>query len=298
VPIRVVVLIVGLAVVAPLTARQQTAPAPPPGAGGSEWNVPHQPFQVYGNTFFVGTNGLSAVLIASPEGHVLIDGALPESVPQITANMPAMGFRIEDVKLILNSHVHFDHAGGLAALQRLSNAQVAASPSSRDVLERGTSGPDDPQFGLLPPIARVGRVRTVADGEVLRVGSIAVTAHFTPGHTPGGTSWSWESCEASRCMNLVYADSLTPVSADGFQFTRSTAYPNALKDFEKSFTTLEALSCDILLTPHPGASNLWARLERRNAGAPLALVDNLACRRYAAAARDQLAKRVSREASP
>ena len=261
----------------------------------AEWNAPQHPFRIYGNTYYVGPHGLSAILVTSSEGHVLIDGALPESAPSIAANIEALGFGIEDVKLILNSHPHFDHAGGVAALQQASGASVAASPASAPVLERGAAGPDDPQYGVLRSFPAVRDVRVISDGESLRVGSLVLTAHFTPGHTPGGTSWSWRSCEEGRCLDLVYADSQTPVSADGFFFTRSETYPTALEDFERGFSALEQLSCDILLTTHPAASQLWERIVARQRGAADALVNPDGCKRYAAAARQQLAERVRSE---
>lgn len=259
------------------------------------WNAPRPPLRVYGNTYYVGTEGLSAVLVTSGEGHILIDGGLPESAPLIVENIRRLGFRIEDVKLILNSHAHFDHAGGIGELQRVSGASVAASPWSVPVLERGASGPDDPQYGVLLPFPPARDVRPIADGETLRVGPLALTAHFTPGHTPGGTSWSWRSCEAGRCLDLVYADSQTPVSADGFQFTKSAAYPTAIEDFERGFAVLERLPCDVLLTPHPGASGLWDRVAARDQGAAGALVDPGACKRYVATARRQLTRRIQAE---
>lgn len=260
------------------------------------WNVTQAPFRIYGNTYYVGVRGLSSILITSDQGHILIDGDLPESVPKIAASIRRLGFRLEDVKLILNSHVHFDHAGGIAALQKLSGAEVAASAASARVLRSGRAGPDDPQFGQLSAIPRVDRVRVIGNDETLRVGALEVTAHFTPGHTPGGTSWSWKSCEQARCLNVAYVDSLTPVSADTFLFTRNATYPDVLKDFEQSFATISALRCDILLTPHPQTSGLWSRLERRGRGEADALVDTTACRHLADAARVQLEERVAKEA--
>ena len=192
-------------------------------ANCAAWNKPHRAFRIYGNTYYVGTHGLSSILITSEGGHILIDGALPESAPLIVAGIRSLGFHIEDVKFIVNSHAHFDHAGGIAELQRLSGARVAASQWSADVMNNGAAPRDDPQFGALAPIARVARVETIKDGETLSAGAVTVTAHLTPGHTPGGTSWTWRSCENGRCLNLVYADSLTPVSADGFLFTRRKA---------------------------------------------------------------------------
>jgi metallo-beta-lactamase class B len=260
------------------------------------WNATQAPFRIYGNTYYVGVRGLSSILITSDHGHILIDGDLPESVPKIEASIRALGFRLQDVKLILNSHVHFDHAGGIALLQKLSGAQVAASAASAKVLRSGHLGPDDPQFGRLPAIPRVNRVQLIRNDQTLRIGPLEVTAHLTPGHTPGGTSWSWKSCEQARCLNIVYVDSLAPVSSDSFRFTRNATYPNVLQDFEQSFAAVSALPCDILLTPHPEASGLWSRLERRDHGEADALADATACRHLAATARARLEERVAKEA--
>lgn len=261
----------------------------------AEWNAPHPAVRIYGNSYWVGTEGLGAVLITSDGGHVLIDGGLPQSAGPILANIRALGFRPEDVRLILNSHAHFDHAGGIAALQRATGARVVASRSSRSALQRGASGPDDPQFGILLPFPAVERVGVVSDGETLRVGDLALTAHLTPGHTRGGTTWTWRSCEGERCLDLAYADSQTPVSADGFEFTSSRHYPNAITDFERSHALLERLPCDILITPHPGASGFWERVAARERGATDAMIDREGCRRYAANARQQLTRRIQTE---
>ena len=223
---------------------------------------------------------MSSILITSKAGDVLIDGGLPDSAKQIRDHIRVLGFRIEDVKLIVNSHVHFDHAGGIAKLQRWSHARVAASESSAAVMRKGGLGRDDPQYGILPPIAKVKRVERLRDGETLRIGDIAITAHLTPGHTPGGTSWTWKSCEGERCVDMVYADSLTPVSAPGFKFSTNS---QALRDFEKSFSFLENVPCDILITTHPDVSGLWAKVERRGQGAtPDPMIDTNACRNVAA----------------
>ena len=263
----------------------------------AEWNAPQKPFRIFGNTYWVGTHGLGSILVTSREGHVLIDGGLPESAPAILDNIHALGFRVQDVKLILNSHAHFDHAGGIAALQRVSGARVAASPWSATVLERGASGPGDPQYGVLLSYAPVKNVRTFADGDTLRVGALALVAHITAGHTPGGTTWTWRACEGARCLDMVYADSQTPVSADDFFFTRNSTYPSAIADFEHGFAVLDSLPCDVLLTPHPDASQLWQRVAAREAGTQDALVNQGACKAYAAAARERLKQRLASEAT-
>src|ERR1051325_6104599 len=126
-----------------------------------EWNQPQKPFKVFGNTYWVGTRELGSVLITSDRGHILIDGALPESVPQIRAHIAELGFKLEDVRLLLNTHVHYDHSGGLGELQRLTGAHAAASADAAKVFASGESGVDDPQYGLLPPIDRLKTVEVV-----------------------------------------------------------------------------------------------------------------------------------------
>jgi metallo-beta-lactamase class B len=258
------------------------------------WNMPQQPFRIHGNTYYVGTHGLGAVLVTSDAGHILIDGALPESAPLIVASIRSLGFRIEDVKLIVNSHAHFDHAGAIAEIQKLSGARVAVSPWTANVMKTGAVPRDDPQFGTIAPIAKVANVETIRDGQTLTVGAAEVTAHFTPGHTPGGTTWTWLSCENGRCLNLIYVDSVTAVSADGFLFSRNQEYPHAVEDFERSIAFIDKAPCDILITPHPEVSNLFDRLAAR-ASRPDALIDPKACHAVAEAARDRLRKRIATE---
>ena len=145
-----------------------------PESARAEWNQPQKPFKVFGNTYWVGTRGLGAVLITSDRGHILIDGALPESVPQIRDHIRELGFKLEDVRLLLNTHVHYDHAGGLGELQRLTGARAAASAPRPRCSRPGESGPDDPQYGILPPIERLKNVEVVREGQVLKVGSLIV----------------------------------------------------------------------------------------------------------------------------
>jgi len=264
-----------------------------------EWNRPQAPFRIFGNSYYVGPHGLSSILITSDAGHILIDGGLPESAALIAANIRALGFRIEDVKIILNSHVHSDHAGGIAELQRLSGARVLASEWTAAVMRQGGVGRDDPQYGSIPGIAPIKKVEELHDGETFKIGTTLITAHLTAGHTPGGTSWTWKSCEGSGCRDIVYADSLTPISAEGFRFTNNRAYPYVLDDFEKSYKFLETTPCDILITAHPGMSNLWERLEARQRGTtPDPMVDPGSCRELAAKARAQLRQRIDEERKP
>lgn len=257
------------------------------------WNASQAPFRVYGNTWYVGPHGLSSILIDTGQGLALFDGDLPESAPQIEAHVHALGFRVRDIKWIFNSHAHVDHAGGIAALQSASGAQVLASAAGAHELELGGADPSDPQYGTIPDYTPVRHVRVVRNGETLHLGNAAVTARYTPGHTAGSTSWTWTSCANSRCLHMVYADSLTAVTAPKFRFSRRPRYVAA---FRRSIASVAALPCDILLTPHPDASAFWERVARSRSGAGVpALIDPNACRSYAAEAARGLDARLAQE---
>jgi metallo-beta-lactamase class B len=263
------------------------------------WNAAQEPFRIFGNTYYVGVAGLSAVLVASDKGLILLDGGLPQSAPLIDASIRKLGFRTEDVRLILNSHAHFDHAGGIAALRRVSGATVAASASGARAIERGEPPADDPQYAFgkeanrFPPVKRV---KAVADGESLRVGDLTVTAHLTPGHTPGSTTWAWRSCEGARCLEIVYADSLNPVSAPRFRFTGDATHPSITDTFRRSISTVGGLPCDILLAVHPSFAGMQDKLKRqREQPGSEPFVDPKACRAYAAEATKRLDQRIADE---
>lgn len=253
------------------------------------WNGKHAPFKLHGNSYYVGVDGLSAVLITTPKGHFLIDGGLPQSAQLIRQNIQSLGFDIRDVKWLLNSHAHFDHAGGLAALQRMSGAPVAASGETVASLKIGHALPDDPQYAPDNTMAfpAVTSTRVIRDGETLVLGNITITAHDTPGHAPGGNSWSWKSCEAGKCITIVFADSLTPVSEPDYRYS---VHPSYLVAFRASIAKMRVMDCDILVSAHPDASQV---LERASAGK---LMNAKACSAYADQAERRLRSRLDKEA--
>jgi metallo-beta-lactamase class B len=258
-----------------------------------DWNAPQKPFRIDGNTWYVGPFGLSSILLDTGRGLALFDGDLPESAPVIEAHIRALGFRVRAIKWILNSHAHADHAGGIAALQRDSGAQVLASAAGARELALGGADREDPQYGDTPHYPPLRHVRVVRDGEVLRLGDVAITVHYTPGHTPGSTSWTWASCAGARCLRMAYADSLTPISAPGFRFSDD---PRRVAAFRRAIATVAALPCDILLTPHPDASGFWQKVARRTSPSDAAaLIDTDGCRTYAAAATRKLDSRLAQE---
>jgi metallo-beta-lactamase class B len=249
------------------------------------WIAPQEPFRIHGSTWHVGPRGLGVFLITSPTGHVLIDGGVPGSAALIAANIRRLGFRLRDIKWILNSQAHCDHAGGIAQLARETGAEVIAGAGDADLLERGGRG--DPQYGDAFPFAPVRVARTVSDGERLQLGSLVLTAHATPGHTRGNTTWTWTSCEDVRCLQVVDVGSL---SAPDYKLVDNPEYPEAVTDFEASFAKVAALPCDLALAPHPGMVDFWERVAKRDQGDPAALVDPTLCRAYAEAAREGFEK--------
>lgn len=268
-----------------------------PTATAADWYAPQEPFAVYGNTYYVGTGGISAVLITSSAGHVLIDGGAPKSPRRIAEHIRKLGFKVEDVRYILNSHAHHDHAGGIPELQKLSGAMVLASPDSLEVISSGQPDRADPQFPHLEPMAPVAKVRVVRDGEVVRLGPIVLKAHFTPGHTKGGTSWTWQSTENGRMANMVYADSLYAMSGDGVRFSDNPAYPDAKAAVEGAIARVASLECDILVAAHPELGGLWERKAQQPARGNAAFIDRDACRNYAAKARAWLARTLAEDAA-
>lgn len=253
-----------------------------------EWDKPAPPVRIHGNTYLVGTCGISAILIVGSDGHVLIDSGTEAGAEVVANNITRLGFKLKDVKYLLHSHEHIDHVGGIARLQQLTGATLVASREAAKVFETGAAGVGDPQAGMHPPFpaAQVGRV--IVSGQDVRLGNLALTAIATPGHTPGALSWHWGSCDGGACRRIVYADSLSPISRDNYKFSGNPAYVAA---FRAGLAGLAKVDCEILLTPHPSASDMIKRM----AGiAPL--VNASACRDYAATKTKALDERLATEA--
>lgn len=265
-------------------------------ADNPSWTAPQKPFRIYGNTWYVGPHGLGVFLVTARTGDVLIDGGVPGDASLIEANIRDLGIHLHDIKWILNSHAHSDHAGGMAQLAHDTSAQVIANAADTPLLERG--GHDDPEYGDRFPFPPVHVARTVADGESLHLGDLVLTAHSTPGHTKGNTTWTWMSCNGTRCLHVVDVGSL---SAPGFALIGNPRYSNVVKDFEHSFAVVAALPCDIPLAPHPAMVNFWARVAKREQGDANALIDSMGCSAYARDAHEsfetQLAKQRADAAS-
>jgi metallo-beta-lactamase class B len=231
-----------------------------------EWNAPFAPFRIIGNVHYVGTRGLASYLITGPQGHVLIDGGLPESAPLIAANIKKLGFRLKDVRYILINHAHFDHSGGLAELKRLTGAQLVASIGDKADLESGKVA-GRPELPDAPPVI-VDRV--ITDGYVLRLGPIALTAHLTPGHTRGATSWTMRTGQRSGGRTVLFASSLTVA---GQKLFGDPHYPRADADFRATFAKLRTMKADVFLSFHDQQFDMQKKRARQQAGVANAFVD-------------------------
>ena len=260
----------------------------------ADWNEPLEPFRVHGNTWYVGTDGLTSILIETDDGLVLADGGLAQSAALIDANIRALGFDPLQIKAIIVSHPHYDHAGGVNALQRMTDATVYTSEAGIATLSTGQLQEGDPQFDANSSgdsFPAVRNIVAIGDGESFSVGELEVTAVHTPGHSAGGVTWTWESCALGTCYHVVYADSLTSVSRQGFSFAESGAAAQITESAEK----IADLDCDILLSPHPFFFGMYDKLEQREEGNPF--ISGVACHFYAEDMLSWLERRLDAEGS-
>jgi metallo-beta-lactamase class B len=261
---RLALAIVSLAGSSPSMVFAQTAPDGRPAA----WTAPQPPFRAVGDVYYVGTQGLAAYLITSPQGDILLDGTLAENAPLIERNIESLGFKLKDVRVLVESHAHLDHVGALARIKQDTGAVLLASEGDRWALEHGRHF-GDTNYGVWTfPAVKVDRV--VRDGETVRVGGIALTAWLTPGHTRGCTSWALPVNEAGRRLRVVFPCSL---SVAGNILVGNRAYPAIAADYRRSFARLGAMTADVVLTAHPEFADVLGRHQRQLAGQAGAFVD-------------------------
>lgn len=256
--------------------------------GRDGWSDAAPPERVIHNVYMVGTCGIVSLLITTPKGHFLIDGATAEAAPGIVQNIRQLGFNPKDVRYLLSTHEHLDHVGGMAELKRLTGAKYVTRRAAKKAMESGKPDPLDPQYGSIPGFEGVKVDRLLKDGQKLRLGGQTLNMIATPGHSPGGTSWTWKSCEGGVCVRIVYADSLNAVGPDSYRFTDHPKAVAALRTSMKRIGEIE--ECNILISPHPSQSNFFARLADEDR-----LLDRSGCLAYAQAARDRLDARLAKE---
>ena len=257
-----------------------------------DWDKPGPPFKVHGNTYYVGTCGITALFIKTDDGHVLMDTGTKKGAAEVYRNILELGFEPRRIGLILYSHEHFDHVGGLARIQKVSDAPVISSDGAWRTFLTGEAHTADPQYGLHDPMEPSPNVIKLSPNTPVVFGGVVFTAVPTPGHSPGAMSWSWEECEnradeTLNCKTIVYADSLSPVSRDDYRFSD---HPEYVAEYRAGIERLANLDCDILLTPHPSHSKMVKR------AATGTFEGGVTCAEYAAGKMRDLDARLEREA--
>ncbi len=245
-----------------------------------DWTTPHAPFRVIGNVYYVGSKDLASYLITTPQGHILINSNLTSSVPQIQKNVEALGFHFKDVKILLISHGHWDHAAGSAEIKRLTGAKYMVMDSDVPVVESG--GKTDFRYGAeagshFPP-TKVDRV--LHDGDEVKLNGVVLVAHKTPGHTKGCTTWTMKVREDGKTYNVVIVGS--PNVNPGYKLVDNADYPTIAQDYELTFRTLNSLPCDVFLGAHGGYFGMEAKFVRMKAGAANPFVDPEGYKSYVA----------------
>lgn len=232
-----------------------------------DWVEAIEPFKVVDNIYYVGTRGIASFLLTSDQGHVLIDGGMPQNAGLIANSIKSLGFGIRDVKILLNSHAHFDHSGGLAELKELSGATMAASVQDKEALETGLyAGSDNPSYSA-PPV-KVDK--TIEDGESITLSTIKLTANLMPGHSPGCTSWSTKATHQGESYQVLFFCSATVA---GNRLVGPPQYPGIVADYRHTFKKSKTMTVDILLANHPFFSELHDKRKRVLGGETDAFID-------------------------
>lgn len=228
------------------------------------WRAPVPPKHLVANIHYVGAIGVSAYLFTTPEGHILLDTGFEDTVPTIQRSVEALGFKVSDIKIILSSHAHIDHTGGHAEMKRLTGAQIFASAEDARLLESG--GRDDfmlfPKETIVYEPVKVDRI--LRDGEKVSLGGTTLTAHLTPGHTRGATTWTMTVDDGGQARQVVFFSSAS--INDGTRLLNNAAYPNIVEDFTATFAKLKALPCDFFFAPHGGQFAMAEKFARLDAG--------------------------------
>jgi metallo-beta-lactamase class B len=209
------------------------------------WNQPVKPFRVVGNIYYVGASEVSSFLIVSPKGHILLDSGFAETVPLIRNNVKELGFKLEDIKVLINSHAHFDHAGGLALLKELTGAKLMMSEADASLMSNGGKG--DFQWGEKLSYTPAAVDRILHDNDKVELGDVTLTARLTPGHTKGCTTWTMKVKEDGKLLDVVFLGSTT---IPGYKLLGNPKYPNIADDYAHTFDLLKSLHCDVFLGPH------------------------------------------------
>ncbi len=257
-----------------------------------EMNRPVEPFRIVGNIYYVGASDVTSFLITTPKGHILIDAGYEETVPQIRANVAKLGFKLEDIKILLINHAHYDHCGGLAEMKKLTGARLYSSAPDRPVLEDG--GVSDFRFGGGDPLFTPVKVDEVlTDGQKISLGGTTLKTYLTFGHTKGATSWTTETIENGKRYKIVFMSSVTTLD---YEFVNNAKYPNIENDFRRTYKTLASLKPDFFLASHGQFFDLLEKASKLRAGAdPNPFIDPNGYRQFVAEMSQSFEKKVRAE---
>jgi len=236
-------------------------------ADDPSWSAPHAPYQITDNIYAVGTEGIGVYLITTPKGHILLDASTEQGAAVVEANIQSLGFKLKDIKYLIENHAHSDHAGGLAQLKKSTGARLIASQGDRYSLEHGTLDSETNWEDKYPPV-KVDKI--IADGKDVTLGGIHMQAIMTPGHTKGCTSWFTESEDKGVKRKVIFACSITTA---GNKLINNKIYPNIAEDFRNTFARLKKIQADILLTGHPSMAGLEEKYQAQKNGKKDAFVD-------------------------
>ena len=249
-------------------------------AQANDWTHPFPPFKIADNLYYVGSKGLASYLITTPQGHILINSNLEESVPMIRASVEKLGFKFTDVKILLISHAHYDHNAGSDAIKRLTGAKYLVMDADVPTVESG--GKSDFQYGtdpsMLYPPTKVDQV--LHDGEEVKLGGAVLVAQLTPGHTRGCTTWTMKVQEKGKTYNVVIIGS--PNVNPGYKLVNNVVYPGMAADFERTFRILKELPCDIFLGAHGGYFGLESKYAQFKKRGLVAFIDREGYANYVA----------------
>jgi metallo-beta-lactamase class B len=219
--------------------------AAPAALAQANWNTPTEPFHIIGNVYYVGTEGLGAYLFVTPEGHILLDGATPQGAPIIEANIAKLGFKLSDVKILLNSHAHYDHSGGLAQLKKDTGAVLSVMEGDVSAIEGGFYLGSESNKAMGAPPVKVDKV--LHDGDKVTLGGFSLTANLTAGHSRGCTSWGWTvQHEGNAREGLVFCSA----SVAANRITPPLQYPAIVEDYRATFVKAKKMKVDVFLAPH------------------------------------------------
>jgi metallo-beta-lactamase class B len=256
----------------PATANPQADPT------ARSWNHPVKPYRVISNIWYVGASGVTSFLITTSKGHILLDSGLSETVPLIKQNITQLGFKLADIKILINSHAHYDHAGGLAELKKLTGAKLMATEADAELLALGGKG--DFAWGDKYAYKPVKVDRVLLDNDQVELGEVRLTARLTPGHTKGSTTWTMKVDEEGKQYEVVFA---TSVSAPGYNLVNNDKYPNIADDYRRTFQILKSLPCDVFLGPHAEFFSMKEKIARMGQGTkPNPFIDPAGYREFVA----------------